>query len=217
MQKGEQTRKNIISKAATLFNRKGFEGTSMQDVSAATGLEKGSLYTHFSNKEELAKEAFDFATEVSFMASVETLDDLPSYVDKIRAHIHNVASKPPFPGGCPMMNIAIDSNEGNAVLYDSAQRAFQQWVAFLSNLVEEGKRAGEIRESVEPEAFGTLLISLLEGACLASRLQNSHQALNVAAAYLNHYIDTAVVQAKTRPKAKRTALKSRAKQSSRMR
>ncbi len=61
MRKGEQTRRKIIERAAPLFNKRGFNGCSMQDISAATGLEKGSLYTHFNNKEELALEAFDAA------------------------------------------------------------------------------------------------------------------------------------------------------------
>ncbi len=61
MRKGEATRQRIIAEAAPIFNQRGFDGCSMQDLMTATGLEKGGLYRHFSNKEELASEAFRFA------------------------------------------------------------------------------------------------------------------------------------------------------------
>jgi TetR/AcrR family transcriptional repressor of nem operon len=52
--KGQQTRREIVEKAAPLFNKKGFEGTSLSDLMHATGLQKGGIYHHFSSKEELA-------------------------------------------------------------------------------------------------------------------------------------------------------------------
>ena len=76
MSKGEKTRRKILEKAAPLFNKRGFNGCSMQDISAATGLEKGSLYTHFHNKEQLALEAFDTAWAQSSKARVDNLDKL---------------------------------------------------------------------------------------------------------------------------------------------
>src|SRR3984957_16135944 len=74
MLKGEQTRRRILERAAPLFNKRGFNGCSMQDISAATGLEKGSLYTHFHNKEQLASEAFDTAWAQSSKARADKLD-----------------------------------------------------------------------------------------------------------------------------------------------
>lgn len=47
MSKGTETRNRIIAKAAPLFNLKGFEGCSIQDIVEAVGLEKGSFYGHF--------------------------------------------------------------------------------------------------------------------------------------------------------------------------
>ena len=61
MTKGENTRREIVEKAAPLFNQKGFEGTSLSDLMRVTGLQKGGIYRHFSSKEELAGEAFDYA------------------------------------------------------------------------------------------------------------------------------------------------------------
>jgi TetR/AcrR family transcriptional repressor of nem operon len=190
MQKGEQTRKRIIETAAVLFNKVGFDGTSMQDVSTAVGLEKGSLYTHFSGKEDLAREAFDFACAQSFANSIEKIGACASPIEKIRIHIQNLMTKPHYPGGCPMMNIAMLSDNANAVLHRRAGDMLSQWVTFVSQLVEDGKAVGQIKKSLDGKAFATLMISLLEGAYLTSMLQKSDDARHIAGEHLLTYLDT---------------------------
>ena len=76
MSKGEQTRQRIIEEAATIFNQRGYEATSMQDVMDATGLEKGGLYRHFVSKEELAAEALRYALDRSVRRRTQDLGDL---------------------------------------------------------------------------------------------------------------------------------------------
>ena len=95
----------------------------MQDISAATGLEKGSLYTHFDSKEQLASEAFDTAWAQSSHARLDNLDRATGSIEKLKLHIDNFVSKWPFAGGCPLLNAAIDADDGNLVIYQKAQIA----------------------------------------------------------------------------------------------
>jgi TetR/AcrR family transcriptional regulator, transcriptional repressor for nem operon len=192
MSKGEQTRRKILEKAAPLFNKRGFNGCSMQDISAATGLEKGSLYTHFQNKEQLASEAFDTAWAQSSKARVAKLDQAEGGIQKLKLHIDNFISKPSFAGGCPLLNAALDADDGSPALYQRAQKALNGWVAFLREIIERGQKSGELRPSVDPEALSTLIISLLEGALFTSRLQKSKAPLKIAQQHLNRYLEEAV-------------------------
>ncbi len=57
--KAERTRQYIIASTAEIFNKKGYEGTSLTDLTSATKLTKGSIYGNFRNKEEVAAAAFD--------------------------------------------------------------------------------------------------------------------------------------------------------------
>src|SRR5215475_8922783 len=59
MSKAEKTRQFIIEKTAPIFNIKGYAGTSLSDMTDATGLTKGSIYGNFANKDEVALAAFD--------------------------------------------------------------------------------------------------------------------------------------------------------------
>ncbi|WP_424991811.1 TetR family transcriptional regulator [Paenibacillus turpanensis] len=63
MKKGEQTRRHIISKSAELFNLQGYAGVSLNEITNATGFQKGGIYKHFVNKDEIAMEAFEYAAE----------------------------------------------------------------------------------------------------------------------------------------------------------
>ena len=192
MLKGDRTRKRIIAKAAVLFNRKGFGGCSMHDISAVTGLEKGSLYSHFGTKEELAAEAFDYAWSKASGARVGNLGDVSNSVDKLKLHIENMASKRSFSGGCPMLNTALDSDDGNPALRRRAESALRSWVGLLAGVIREGQSKKEIRPSVDPEALAILIISLLEGASASARLQRSSMAMTVASQHLKEYLESHV-------------------------
>src|SRR5215204_2083640 len=61
LSKSERTRSFIIEKAAPLFNKKGYAGTSMSDIMVATGLAKGGVYGNFESKDEIAAAAFEFS------------------------------------------------------------------------------------------------------------------------------------------------------------
>jgi AcrR family transcriptional regulator len=65
VRKGEQTRQEIIRRAAPIFNQRGYDGAALSDLMRATGLEKGGIYRHFGSKQELAGDAFDYAWKLA--------------------------------------------------------------------------------------------------------------------------------------------------------
>ena len=63
MKKGDQTKQEIIRKAARVFHQRGYDGAALSDLMKAPGLEKGGTCRGFSSKEALAAEAFDYGGE----------------------------------------------------------------------------------------------------------------------------------------------------------
>jgi TetR/AcrR family transcriptional regulator, transcriptional repressor for nem operon len=186
MRKGEATRQRIIAEAAPIFNQRGFDGCSMQDLMQATGLEKGGLYRHFANKEDLAAEAFRFALAQNVKVRTEHLDEIPNSIDKLKRVVHLFVELPSaIPGGCPLMNTAIDADDGNLALRDLARKGIQDWRTRLTRIIETGINAGEIRRSTDPRRIANTLIATLEGALMISRLENSRNALRDAQSTLD--------------------------------
>ncbi|MFT4112622.1 TetR/AcrR family transcriptional regulator [Silvibacterium sp.] len=194
MSKGSETRRRIIERAAPLFNRKGYEGCSMQDIVAAVGLEKGSLYGHFPNKEALAIAAFDHAWQQTCAARIAGVDELPGALEKLRLHVHNAVIRPSFPGGCPLGNTIIDSDDGNPGLKKEAREALKGWRLFVENIVRNGQASHEIRSDADPQEVASVLISQLEGAMLLDRFDKKAGYLKNAEKHIGMYLDTLAVQ-----------------------
>jgi TetR/AcrR family transcriptional regulator, transcriptional repressor for nem operon len=211
MSKGDQTRERIIAKAAELFNQRGLEGTSMADLMEATGLEKGGIYRHFPSKEAVAAEAFDYAWEEAFQERVRDLGSISGSVDRLKHLIANfVERRSSIPGGCPLLNTAVEADDGNPVLRERARQALGKWQNLLVSVIKEGIQRREIRRELDPNRLAMLIISSLEGALMISRLERNRDALLAARSHLDDYLDKEVRARGPRPRtSKREAARSR--------
>ena len=193
--RGEGTRENIIRKAATLFNQHGFAGSSMSDVMAATGLQKGGIYRHFESKEQLAVEALDYAVGLMGRRFAEALEGKTHAIDRLSAVIvvfEALPHDPPVPGGCPMMNASIENDDGNPALRERARAAMDGLRGLIVRTAGRGLERGEIHAGVDPDALATVMISTLEGAVMMSKLYGDVVHVARAAAHLRRYLEESV-------------------------
>jgi len=193
MRKGEQTRQEIIRKAAPIFNQKGYDGAALSDLMRATGLEKGGIYRHFSSKEALAAEAFDYAWQATFDSRIHDLDTISNTVDRLKLFVANfVERRGVIPGGCPLLNTAIDTDDGNPILRERARKALRGWRSYLISMIRRGIKLREIRSRVDEKKLATLIISSLEGAIMLCRLERNEDPLHAIQVHLNNYLQTEV-------------------------
>lgn len=191
MTKGEQTRRKIVEAAAPIFNERGYDGASMADLMAATGLKKGGIYRHFSSKEELAAAAFDYTWKAAQNLRLVNIDETASGTDQLKQLIANFVNyRGPVSGGCPILNTAVDADDGNALLRTRVRKALRNWVARIETIVAKAAERSEIRAEADPKAVATLIVATLEGALMISRLERNDHALRCVERQLNRYIDT---------------------------
>ncbi|HVW76448.1 MAG TPA: TetR/AcrR family transcriptional regulator [Alloacidobacterium sp.] len=190
LRKGEQTRQKIIRKAAPVFNQRGYSGTSLSELMEETGLEKGGIYRHFESKEELAVAAFDYAWQEIKRVRLGALDAIPSPLGKLHRMVDMFASKPSVvPGGCALMNTAIDADDGNPTLRAHARKAMREWLGYLETAVRLGIEQGEILPETMPSEIASLIISTLEGSLMISRLIGNETPLCFARRHLHSMLD----------------------------
>jgi TetR/AcrR family transcriptional repressor of nem operon len=193
MTKGEQTRRKIVEAAAPIFNKRGYEGGSLSELMEATGLKKGGIYRHFSSKEELAAEAFDYTWEAAWNARLVHVDEKSNGMEKLKQLIANfVEHRSPVAGGCPILNTAIDADDGNPVLRAHVAKALRSWLSRLQTIVNDAEARGETQPGVDPQTVATLIVASLEGALMMRRIQRSDEALRRVQAHLNRYLDDEV-------------------------
>jgi TetR/AcrR family transcriptional repressor of nem operon len=205
MRKGQQTRQDIIRKAAPIFNQHGYEGAALSDLMKATGLEKGGIYRHFESKQQLAAEAFDYAWELAVDRRFAGTPEIPNTVDRLKQLVRNFQDRRSglVPGGCPLLNTAIDSDDGNPQLREKARRALSSWLESLQSIIEEGQERGEIRRDIDSSELATLIISTLEGSLMLSRLQRKEGACALACDHLEEHLETSVRANKSRSRVKK--------------
>ncbi|MCL4251033.1 MAG: TetR/AcrR family transcriptional regulator [Anaerolineae bacterium] len=193
--KGEQTRDKIIRRAAGIFNRSGFSGTSMSDLMRETGLEKGGLYNHFPSKEALALEAFEFARgriarrlEPEFKRVRHAADRLIAFAQVFEALIDDAE----VPGGCAVFNTAVEADDGNPVLKARAQAGMDEFTATVRRIIDKGIARGEIKPEVDSVYEATIFVALMEGALVMSRLYNDPVHVQRAIAHVRERVESAL-------------------------
>ena len=200
MKKSEKTRRLIVEKSASLFNQKGFAGTSIQDIMAATGLTKGGIYGNFKKeggdkkgvKEEIALAAFQYAVEVVNEEVRKRTFVIENSIDKLKAVVYFYKERvmnPPVEGGCPLLNTSIDADDTNPALQKRVLKSMEYWQYRIIKTLEKGKKEGEVKKEVNSEDFAILFIGTLEGGILMSRIFKDNHHFDLMADQLIKLID----------------------------
>ena len=196
MGKGEQTRAMILARVAPLFNQQGYSGSSLSDIMQQTGLEKGGIYNHFKSKEQLALQAFDYSFALLDQRIRAALAEKKHAIERLFAllsYFQELVDDPPIPGGCPILNTAIESDDTETALRDRAREAMEVLRSTVRRIISKGIERGEIRPEVDVETWTSVMIATLEGAVMLSRLYQDTVHMHRAVAYLQHCIERDLV------------------------
>lgn len=175
MTKAERTTRFIIERTAPVFNKKGVYGTSMKDITDITGLTKGSIYGNFTNKDDLASACFQYNLRFlqrGLYKSI-TLNGTGQYkllalIDFYRNHYEEIADN----GGCPLMNSAIEADDGYPLLKSAVGKTFEQWRREIVNILAYSQTKGEINQSFNTDRFAITFVAMIEGGILVAKSLN---------------------------------------------
>lgn len=191
MNKAERTRQFIVEKTAPIFNMKGYTGTSLSDMTEATGLTKGSIYGNFADKDEVALACFEHNWKMVRESIQAEMDRLPSYRDKLLVYpeVYSNTKKFVFQrGGCPIMNTTVEADDTHPKLRALAGQALVHWKDRLVQLIEAGKAKGEFKATVVSEQAALMIIALVEGMIVVAKSTGSGAYAKEVIGSLKNYI-----------------------------
>ncbi len=189
--KAERTSAFIIETVAPVFNKHGYVGTSMSDLTEATGLTKGALYGNFENKEALALAAFEFNRKRLLEKLDEKLTIEGSALDKIFELTKFFRNYDIFTlemGGCPILNIGVDAQHNNALLSAATNETIKTIEGKIALVLENGVNNGELKLPVTPLQFAKQLYTMLQGAVAMSTITRDRKYLMNTVAYLDQLV-----------------------------
>jgi TetR/AcrR family transcriptional repressor of nem operon len=186
--KAERTTAYIIETVAPIFNKHGYVGTSMNDLTEATGLTKGALYGNFENKEALALAAFEYnstrllkAIDDKLNTEGTALEKLFCLTDFYRNYDNFTASM----GGCPVLNVGVDAKYNNAPLKAAANETIRTIEGKIALILENGVKNNELKLPVTPLQFAKQLFTMIQGAIAMATITGDRKYLINTIAYLD--------------------------------
>ncbi len=196
MRNPEITRQIILSKAAFLFNTKGYSNTSISDITNSTGFTKGAIYKHFQNKEMLEKEAFDFLVlrVLSFLGKKikeknNAYEKLICIFDFFEDYINNNT----FPGGCPILNISTEIDDVNSSLKIQVLSYVDMFIDAIIKILNNGIRHNQIKPEVNTMELASMIFASIEGGLMLSKLKQNVKDTKTVGHFLENYLKTILI------------------------
>lgn len=173
----------ILEKTAPVFNRQGYIGSSLSDLTKATNLTKGAIYGNFVNKEELALKAFQLNIKNYVQPLYIQTNKCSNALEKLYAIIfffRNYYESVEGIGGCPILNVGIDAKYVNTKLFEASRHISKQMVLGLIHIIQEGIDKKELNSEVDAEKVAKTMLTLIEGGNFLSNLHEDKNYMDVA-------------------------------------
>jgi TetR/AcrR family transcriptional regulator, transcriptional repressor for nem operon len=173
MAKGTISRDFIIESSVGIFNTKGYTGTSLQQVMDKTGFTKGGIYRHFTNKEELAAEAFSLAykqMKKAYSGTFDIYDTADVKLIKFLGRMKTFMLQPPVKGGCPILNSSTEVDDTHEPLRKIVKAAATDWEQIMIKIYEQGRQEKTFSKNLDATKEARFLIATIEGAIMLCKL-----------------------------------------------
>jgi AcrR family transcriptional regulator len=158
---------DVVAAVRDEFWLRGYAATSVDDLTAATGLGKGSLYGAFGDKHGLYLRALDeYIGSALESIRAQLRDSRYSAYDRLTRHIRaqvNAIVADKSRRGCLMAKSAAELSASDDAVDQAIERAYATWIAELADCITEAQRDGAVDKKQNPQALATTLMAFMRG------------------------------------------------------
>jgi len=179
-------RERLLSAGVETLHRRGFNATSVQDITEAAGVPKGSFYNHFESKEALGAEAVVKYRETSqawtATRALRDRDTKAAPLTRLRKYFESLterALKTESWSGCLLGNFACELSNQSPLIREQVAVAFAEWSDEIALVIGEAQRAGALSKDLPPKALAQFLINAWEGALLRAQVDKDREPLQL--------------------------------------
>ncbi len=171
--KAQLTSKFIVEQVAPVFNKLGYEATSMADITKVTGLTKGAIYGNFKNKEELAIAAFNHNIRKVVFLVADKMNLEKTAENKLFAMTKFYKTYYTFTlelGGCPLLNVGVDTNNFNSQLHARVILVLKKLQQNVAVIIQQGIDEKIFKSNLDTQKLGSRIVSLIQGAIFTTTM-----------------------------------------------
>ena len=156
-----------LDAAVDAFWANGFQGTSMSDLEAATGLKKGSLYKAFGDKHSLFMKVLERYMDEQIRPHAPRFFEAPTATEGLRSFVEWAQARGTCNDGsnrgCLAVNSVNELSQGDPIVRQALQDAHGQLVGLLTGLIRRGQETGEFRSDVDAESLADYVMMINAG------------------------------------------------------
>lgn len=196
MGKSQETKKHLLETASTLFNTKGYQATSISDITFASGFTKGAIYKHFDNKSTLELAALEHMCTQLILHLRSEIKNAKTAPDKLKAVFQYYVShvtNPMFSGGCPVLNASVEIDDTQPDMKHLLNNIMHIFHESIKKVLENGIRFKQLSSEINTEHLTTLIITSLEGAIMMSKLSDDTKYIKQVYQHLMLQIDSKTI------------------------
>jgi AcrR family transcriptional regulator len=160
-----------LQAALLQFWQKGYEGTSIADLTEAMGITKPSLYACFGNKEELFRKALDsYSARYHAFADAALAD--PDAREAVRRLLHGyteLLTCRGLPHGCLGLNSGIACSSDSEPVRQELVRRRLEAEAALARRLEQARDEGDLASNVDPAALARYVSAVAQGIAVQAK------------------------------------------------
>jgi AcrR family transcriptional regulator len=161
--KGEATRAFLLQTAARVFAERGYTGTSLTDLIAASGLTKGAFYFYFQSKSALALAVLRDQQDRWLVRVRDRVLSSGTAIEQFRALTPSMLELlGAEPGAWSVTRLTKDMASDPATADEVSQR-MARWVEFVADIVRRGQADGDLRSGLDPHHAAVVLVSAFDG------------------------------------------------------
>jgi TetR/AcrR family transcriptional repressor of nem operon len=177
------TEHDVVSAARELFWQNGYAGSSLEDLTAVTGLGRASLYAAFGDKHSLFVAALDSYCEAAHRRIVDDLHGVSTAYEGLVNHVRRVGHDNLVDTkrrGCLLAKAAAELVPTDAVVAKRVKRAFELYRRELVASIVEAQRDGDLDPAADPDAVAALVLTVLRGLEAMRKLGATRATLTAA-------------------------------------
>ncbi len=174
-------KEQLVATSLSLLHSRGFNATSVQDITAAAGVPKGSFYNHFTSKEALGLEVLQRYSERAGELGKALRDTSLTPLQRIQQYFKDfIASNEAmeFDCGCMMGNFSTELSNQVPTIRQQARDSFGQSAGALAAVIAEGQRDGSIGSTYTAAELADFVVDAWQGAVLRSKAERSREPLD---------------------------------------
>jgi TetR/AcrR family transcriptional repressor of nem operon len=173
-------KEQIVVAGLRTLHQKGYNACSIQDITEAARVPKGSFYNHFESKEDFAIDALNRyweKVEDSLRLLAEAGAPPLTRLNRYFRHLNDTARENQYQTGCFVGNMSAEMSDQSLPIRDKLAGLLKVWSGAIETCVREAQSDGSVRLDIDARSLAAFLLNSWEGAMMRAKVDKSHAPL----------------------------------------